>query len=259
MEVVMLEKSKDKNKASFILKNANPSYANALRRCIMGRVPVMAIEEIEFKKNSSVLYDEVIAHRLGLVPLKTDLSSYRLPAADTALEDLPADQQLKLTLKTKGPGIVYASDLKSKDPKVGPVYPKTPIVKLLKDQELQLTATAILGKGEDHAKWSPGFVWYSYQPIVTVNNDSDKFEDFKDKFPPQVFGKDGKIDKNLIVDLNLVDACDGVCEDIIKIEYSKDTFIFHIDSWGQLPYQEIVEQAVMAFNDSLNDLTDQLK
>ena len=94
------------------------AYLNTIRRFMMEEVPVMAIEDVEFKKNSSVLYDEIIAHRLGLLPLSTDFKSYTLPEKCSCKGEGCARCQLKLTLKGKGPGTVYASDIKTKDPKV---------------------------------------------------------------------------------------------------------------------------------------------
>ena len=79
MEVRVLENDKEQGKLSFILKDSNHVFANTLRRLMIDDVPTMAIEDIEFSKNNSILYDEIIAHRLGLVPLKTDLKSYNLP------------------------------------------------------------------------------------------------------------------------------------------------------------------------------------
>src|SRR3989338_3563457 len=150
MEITVLTTSKDKNEMSFLLKGSTPAFVNTVRRLVMAKVPVMAIHEVEFRKNNSTLYDEVLAHRLGLVPLKTDLKSYEV--AETP-EDLEKSKcHVKLTLQTKGPCVVYASDLKSKDPKIVPVYPKMIIAKLLEGQELELEATAILGYGKDHIK-----------------------------------------------------------------------------------------------------------
>ena len=70
--------NKEENKITFLIKDINASLANAVRRSIMEEVPVMAIEEVTFVKNTSALYDEIIAHRLGLTPLSTDIKGYNL-------------------------------------------------------------------------------------------------------------------------------------------------------------------------------------
>jgi DNA-directed RNA polymerase subunit D len=252
MQITLLEKNKDKTKVSFLVKGIHYTYANALRRIMTNKVPTMAVENVEIRKNSSALYDEMIAHRLGLIVLKTDLKSYKLAETPEELES--AKCSVKLTLKAKGPCTVYAGDIKTKDPEIIPVYPKTIIVKLSKGQELELEALAILGIGKEHIKWCPGLIWYVYEPIVTVNNNSTKFEEVKDKYPPQIFDKKGKIDKALINEQKLIDACEGICDDVVKVEYNENNFIFTIESFGQLSTKEIILKAVDVFNDSLDML-----
>ena len=112
----------------------------------------------------------MIAHRLGLLSLTTDLKSYNLTKKCKCKGEGCARCQLKLTLKAKGPATVYASEIKSKDAAVKPVFPKTPIVKLLKGQDLELEATAVLGTGKEHMKWSPGLVYYKYKPSIEIGN-----------------------------------------------------------------------------------------
>ncbi|MFH1174726.1 MAG: DNA-directed RNA polymerase subunit D [archaeon] len=150
-------------KITFTITDATPSYMNALRRLATKEVPVMAIDDVEMKKNSSILYDEIIAHRVGLLALTTDLKGYQLLPVDHKGDEFVNNAMVKFVLSAKGPGTVYAKDLKSKDPAIKPVYPKTPIVKLLDDQELQFEAIAILGKGKTHAKWDSGLAWYTQQ------------------------------------------------------------------------------------------------
>src|SRR3989344_4066327 len=79
MEIKLLENNKKEGKVSFMIKKTSPAFANSLRKYILEKVPAMAIEDVEFRKNGSILYDEMIAHRLGLIPLSTDLKSYNLP------------------------------------------------------------------------------------------------------------------------------------------------------------------------------------
>jgi len=258
MQIKLIENNSKTGKMSFMLKDSTPAFANTLRRAIIDMVPTMAIETVEFAQNSSVLYDEMIAHRLGLFVLSTDLKSYNIPSKCSCKGKGCAKCTLKLVLKAKGPGTVYASDMKSKDPKVKPVFPKTVVAKLLKDQEIELVATAILGKGNEHSKWSPGHVHYSYLPNVTVNNDSKNFEEFKNKYPPQAFDKSGKLSKTLIIENNLIDACDEVCEDVVKIDYDKTGFIFHVESWGQLDPVTMVNEAIDALNEDLDEFAKKL-
>src|SRR3989339_2182422 len=121
MEIELLSTSKDKSTIRFLLKGTVPAFANLLRRVILEEVPVMAIEDVEFRKNSSILYDEMIAHRLGLLPLSTDLKSYNLPSECKCEGKGCARCQLKLTLKSKGLGMVYASEMHTRDAEIKPV------------------------------------------------------------------------------------------------------------------------------------------
>ncbi|MFH2028781.1 MAG: DNA-directed RNA polymerase subunit D [Nanoarchaeota archaeon] len=263
MDIKLLQNKKEENKLSFILKDSTPAYANTLRRLISEEVPVMAIEDIEFKKNSSILYDEIIAHRLGLIPLTTDLKSYNIPEKCKCEGKGCARCQLNITLKTKEGGVVYASQLKSKDPAIKPVYPKTPIVNLLKGQSLELEATAQLGQGKVHTKWSPGLVHYKQRPIIEINN--SKIDDpakVIDICPRNIFElKDNKLEvsKDRILDCHLCEACqDLVGKDAISIEPSND-FIFYVESWGQLSCKQMVIEAVNIFNEQLAEITDKIK
>src|SRR3989338_7102157 len=129
--------SQKENKVEFTLEGVNPVIANTLRRLVINEVPTLAIEELEIKENSSAIYDEMLAHRLGLVPLTTDLKSYEMKQNCKCEGKGCANCTLKLKLKATGPCVVYSGDLKSTDPKVKPVFDKMPIAKLLKDQEIE--------------------------------------------------------------------------------------------------------------------------
>jgi DNA-directed RNA polymerase subunit D len=160
METKLIEFQEKNNRMIFSVSGVETAYANTLRRMMGFEVPVMAIDDVEFRKNSSILYDEVFAHRLGLIPLSTDLKAYDLPSECKCKGAGCASCQVKFTLKASGPGTVYASEIKSKDPAIKPLYPKMPIVKLLDGQEIELEATATLGQGKEHSKWCPGLVFY---------------------------------------------------------------------------------------------------
>jgi len=237
-----LEKDKRTGRVSLLMKKTTPAFVNALRRTIMDTVPTMAIEEIEYAQNTSALYDEMLANRLGLIPITTDLKGYELPESCKCAGEGCARCQVKLTLKAKGPKTVYSGDMESKDPKVKPAIDSIPIVKLLKGQELTLTATAQLGRGKNHVKHAAGLVWYTYKPSLKVNNNHPDIEAYESKYPPQIF-KNGKIDSKIIEEQNLYEAVEGVNNDIINVERDNTQFIINIEPWGQLSPADMLGRA----------------
>lgn len=254
MEVKKL--SADQNKISFLVKGINPFFANTIRRLIMEEVPTMAIEDVEFRDNSSTLYDEIIAHRLGLLPLKTDLKSYILPKQCTCKGKGCAKCQLKMTLKARGAAVVYASEIKSKDPKIKPVYPKMPIVKLLKGQKLEFEATAQLGQGKDHSKYVPALVYYKNCPIIEFKSKITNPEDVVASCPVNVFElkkNEISIIKDNILNCHLCLACVDASKGAVKVKGSSKDFIFNIESWGQLAPRDIIKEAIKIFTKKLDD------
>lgn len=250
--------NKNKVRTTFEVTGVTPAYVNSLRRVFSSEVPTMAISSVEFKQNSSALYDEIIAHRLGLTVLKTDLSSYNVPKEGAPVG--PATH-CTFTLKVTGPKTVYASDLKSSDPSIKPVHPDTIIAKLLEGHDLELVATAHLGIGRVHSKWSPGLTSYYYKPVIKVNNKAASFNDSKDKFPKHVFNAKGEIDVKKIDSPQLIDACRDVDNDVVSVTYKdpQDEFVFTIEPWGQLSADEIVEEGVKQFNSQLDEFKKLLK
>jgi DNA-directed RNA polymerase subunit D len=229
---------------AFHLQNTTPAFANALRRIMIEAVPAMAIEDVEIRKNSSVLYDEIIAHRLGLLALKTDLKTYTVHDDCSCEGEGCAKCTTTLTLSIKGPCTVHAKDLKPQDPTIQPIHPETPIAKLLKGQEIEIIATVKLGRGKDHAKWSPCLAWYTYESDIEVKNDTEQLEKHKHKYPQAIFDKNGNIDKKKIIDLNLTEACDGVCDALVKVNHNPESILFYVEPWGQLPVKQIVHTAL---------------
>tara|TARA_Y100000034_G_C6897857_1_gene414406 strand:+ start:1268 stop:1921 length:654 start_codon:yes stop_codon:yes gene_type:complete len=208
MKVQVLDK-KD-NELVFMIEGINNAIANTIRRTIVSEVPTLAVDEVTFVKNQTALYDEVLAHRIGLIPIKTDLKAYSLKEGAST----KATTELKLVLKAKGPKTVYSGDFKSKDAKCIPAYDNIPLVTLLKDKELSLQATAILGRGKEHMKFSPGLCYYVNAPIKFK-----KLEDLKDE----------------------------------EQEVSKENFVFFLESWGQLTCKQIFDEAMNILDKKLNE------
>ncbi len=121
-------------------------YANALRRICLNGVPVFAIDTVDIIENSSVIADEDLAHRLSMIPLRTELS-----------RSDEQDFRVMFTLDSgdiKSAKTVTSADLSSKDEVIKPISDKIPIVYLAPGQRIRFEAYARLGRGTEHAKWN---------------------------------------------------------------------------------------------------------
>jgi len=167
MKITNFEKKE--NIINFRISGVDVKYLNALRRAIISEVPTMAIEKVTFYENSSILDDEILAHRLGLLPLKTDLKTYNFIGECTCRKKGCGKCTAILTIDVKGPKTVYASDITSTDKNILPAYGKTPLVKITKDQGLKIEAVAQLGRGKDHIKWQAGLAAYEQNSDGSYN------------------------------------------------------------------------------------------
>lgn len=248
----------DKNTATFIIKDTNTAYLNTIRRLILQSVPTMAVEDVTFIENGSALYDEFIAHRLGLIPLTTDLKSYFIRSECKCKGEGCARCELAITLNKKGPCTAYAEDLKSADPKVKPAYPKMPIVKLLEGQNLKLEAKAILGRGKEHMKFAPGTLFYKGYPEIKINQPSKVAVE---QCPAKILKKTGNTVK--VTDPTVCTLCkacvDASPEGAIEAKASDKNFILTIESWGQLTPKEITATAIGILDEQLDALKESIK
>ena len=233
----MIEK---KNEKFVFVTDMSTSLANAIRRSVT-EIPILAIEEADIYKNDTALYDEIIAHRLGLIPLKN--------------QKVKEGESVELKLKAKGKGErteVLAGALGEEV-----VYPNMPIVLLEEGQELEIVARAKSGKGKDHAKYSPGLVFYKHLPKIKISAEGEKQTELAELYP-QVFELiNGK--------LKVKDAtkCDLDQEDLesypgVTIEF-KDDLVFSIESWGQIDAKEIFNGACKALKANLAEVSKVVK
>ena len=150
--------SQDEKEMSIKLKGISLQYANALRRICLNGVPVFAIDTVDIIENSSVLADEGIAHRLGLIPLKTDLSRFVEPSKCECHSESGCSNCRVMLMIDVGESdttrTVYSNELTSEDDTVKPTSDKIPIVVMAPGQRLKIEAYARLGRGTEHAKWN---------------------------------------------------------------------------------------------------------
>jgi DNA-directed RNA polymerase subunit D len=150
--------SKDSQKISVKLKGVPIKYANALRRICLNGVPVFAINTVDIIENSSVLPDEGLAHRLGLIPITTDLSRFNEPSkCDCNSESGCSNCKVMLVLDTGETDVtrtVFSNELSSEDDSIKPISDKISIIQLAPGQRVKVECYARLGRGTDHAKWN---------------------------------------------------------------------------------------------------------
>ncbi len=192
---------------------------NAIRRNV-NHIPILATDTLEISKNDSALYDEIIAHRVGLIPLKN--VELKMP------EDCDCDGKgcgkcsTKFKLKSKGPCIVYSDEMGKKDE----IPSKMPITILDKNQELEFVAVAKMGRGVEHAKFSPGLLYYKYAGDAESTDVKEDDENFR----------------------KLIESSNKEKESIVTIE-----------SWGQIKAKEIFICAVEELNKSARLLIKSVK
>lgn len=149
----------DGDEMVFVFSKTHNSVINSIRRIILDEVPTFAIEDVEIISNESPLYDETVAHRLGLIPIKTDLESYNFKKNCKCGGVGCALCEVKMTLKQDGEGYVMSGSIKSDDPKVVPAEDTIPITKLFPGKKIEISMRATLGVGREHAKWAPAHTY----------------------------------------------------------------------------------------------------
>lgn len=255
--------------AKFVLSDATPAFANALRRAMIGEVPTLAIEDVKIYDNSSVLFDEILAHRLGLIPIKTDLSRF-VKQEDCSCGGAGCPLcSVTFTMSVEGPGMVYSSALISDDPETRPVQDDIPIVKLFENQKIVLEARATLNTGRVHAKWEPTTACgYKDYPIITIGENCDGCGMCIDECPRGVLEVKGRqshvVDGKLEV-CSLCKLCEKAClttgigtEPAITVRSDTTKFIFVVESDGSLPVLTIIEKGLEYIRKQSTDLSETL-
>ncbi len=257
--------SLDDTLARFTLSGAKPGFTNTFRRAMIGEVPTLAIEDVRIYDNTSALFDEMLAHRLGLIPIRTDLTSYSTQDTCSCGGAGCPSCTVTFTLSVEGPKLVTSSDLIPQDPKAAPVNDNIPIVKLVKGQKLVIEARAVLNKGKVHAKWQPTLVCgYKNHPIITISPTCDACGMCVDECPRTILAVKGKkveVIEGKLPDCSMCRLCERACmasgigeEPAIRISASPDRYIFAVEGDGSLPAKEIMVQALSYIKEQANEL-----
>lgn len=247
----------DERRIKFLLENSNPAFANAFRRIMKNEIATMAIEFVDFEDNNSGMFDELLAHRLGLIPLTSDKKSYNLKSGCKCEGRGCSQCEVVLVLEKQGPCVVKAGDMKSTDESVYPVDKDIPIVELLEGHRLKFEATAQLGFGKEHIKWQAANVGYKYGPVVKVGSDADT--KIVDICPTNVFEKkDGKIKVIHEDRCTLCMRCTEVSEGV-SVSADDTKFIFDVESVSGLTAKEVIANALEMLEERSKDFADSVK
>ena len=250
-------------KAVLKFEDTSPYFINSIRRTMIADLPKLAVNNVIIYDNTSALFDEIISHRLGLVPIPTDLSLLTFKDECVCKGKGCPSCTVRYTLSKEGEGTIYSGDLQPAEKSWAITEDKIPIVELYGDQRLILEVEAVLGRGRDHAKWqpvqSPG---YEMDTIIEFDKkrktDLDKFIAKLPKDLVQIKGDRLEVkDKSKLVLLEY--HIDKEKADFItmKKDQSKITFTFETD--GALSTKNAISEAATILHGKYKEFGKQLK
>jgi DNA-directed RNA polymerase subunit D len=239
MEVEFIERA-DRS-ARFLVRGVSPSFANGVRRAMIADVPTFSIDTLRVIENSSVMFDEQIGLRLGLIPLTTPV------------DEFDVGDEVTLSIDVEGPETAYSGDLVSSEELVGPAEQNVPIIELKEGQRLELEADAVLDRGQEHAKHQGGVsVGYRHLQRVEVVGDRGEFEDDEANILRGVIEtEDGEIVPTETFDNDLSQRYPGKEVEVSDVQ---DAFVFHVETDGSFSVEELVLAAVDSIEDRAAEL-----
>ena len=261
MEIEILEMAE--RRARFILRNSSPAMANALRRTLLSDIPKMAIDKVEFHlgpimdgekeyESMTPLFDEIIAHRLGMVPVPTDLDLFVPQDQCTCGGEGCPNCSIMYSLNKHGPCTVLSGDLMplgNPDLKVKDEF--IPLVELTDGQAVMIYATAVMGTAKKHVKWQVcNGVGYSYLPVIDIDSGRASDEavlEAASVCPKHVYAvEDGRLVAKDPLACNLCMSCvERVGSDRgLSVRGDETNFIFKFETDGSLTARQALDKAV---------------
>jgi DNA-directed RNA polymerase subunit D len=241
--------------AQFVVRPITPAFANGIRRAMVADVPTFSIDTVRVIENSSVMFDEQIGLRLGLVPLTTPPGEFEV------------GETVTLSLDVEGPDTAYSGDLVSSDAMVGPADDHIPIIDLKEGQRLEVEADAVLDTGREHAKHQGGVaVGYRHLQRVEVVGERGEFaadephilrgviEEAEAEHAVGSGGEtpaDGALVPTGRFDNDLTNRYPGKELAVHDVE---DAFVFHVETDGSFGVDELVGQAVESLEARAHEL-----
>ena len=250
-------------KAVVKIEDTTPYFLNSLRRVMISELPKLAIDDVVIYDNTSALFDEIIAHRLGLVPIPTDLSLLSFRDECVCKGKGCPNCTVRYTLSKEGEGVVYSGDLQSAEKSWAITEDKIPIVELYGDQRLILEVEAVLGIGRNHAKWQ-AVQAPSYRMIATIEFDKKRLPDVKafiEKLPDGLVEIKGE--KLILKDLKdlpiLQSYIDKEKIDFITIKRDPTKVIFSYETDGSFSAKNAIIESAKILENKYSEMNKLLK
>lgn len=237
---------KDFKNYKYFLENTDNITLNTLRRTINYFLSVYAIDDIDFFENDSVIFDEMLANRIALCPIKSPL--------------LNTGKKVTFNLDLQGPKTVYSKDFQSNDPEIKMVYDTIPITKLNEGENLKLTAYANLGQGKEHFKHSPAIVSYSQIFSLDTSRSCEECKNVLEKIKENSLKIDG-IKETLINPkdydfcVSQAESCDKKCLKIVPT----NNYILNVELIGQINIKDLFKLTDRFFKENIGILKKKLK
>lgn len=250
-------------KATVTIKDTQPYFVNSIRRIMISELPKLAVDDVVIYDNTSPLFDEIIAHRLGFIPIPTDLSLLVFKEDCTCKGKGCPSCTVRYTLSKEGAGMILSGDLQPEEKSWAITENKIPIVELFNDQRIILEIEAVLGRGRDHAKWqpvqSPG---YRFIPTISFDKKRVKeVQEFIKELPKGLV--ELKNDKLEIIDIKKMPVFESYMDkhkvDYITIDRDPTNIIFSFETDGSLSAKDALIESVKILEGKYADLGKQLK
>ncbi len=247
-----------------VIEGVDHSFVNAIRRTLLADVPKLAIEEVTIYDNTGALFDEMVAHRLGLLPIPTDPAAFNFKETCTCEGEGCANCTVLYTISKEGPCVVTSGDLTPVEAKFACPDPDIPIVRLMEGQRLMLEAAATMGRGSTHAKWQAvqGASYREY-PILTVKSTPALSQAAIDLISSTVPADCATVENGKLVIKDEEKAYRYLrnvrsVTDIDNVEFSTDPtkFIFRFETDGGLHPKDAMKSAIEIVMEKLRAVED---
>lgn len=245
------------------INGIEPYLVNSIRRILISELPKLAIDDVVIYDNTSALFDEIISHRLGLIPIPTDLSLLNFRDECVCKGKGCPSCTVRYTLSKENEGTVYSGDLQPAEESWAIKEDNIPIVELSKDQRLILEVEAILGLAKNHAKWqsviSPG---YRFNPTIEIDKKRiNEIQEFINNLPSDLVTlKNDKLEINDINKLPILESyIDKEKIDFIKIKKDPNNIIFSFETDGSMDANTALLKSIEILKEKYNEFGNLLK